>query len=257
VSESTKIDRTTIAGISLLSGFVVLVMLKLAIILGFLRFTGAPPPPLAPSPTPTAANADDSPVTVRGGSVTIRDSQGFTCANQLCSATVDSSDKSVITLDRVRLDQAKPPQTYTLNPKMNWSLKLTFRQGSDGGGGNDPNHYLQVCSAPGCITNGPIVAGPLYLLADDPGDNTASAWGTQDNIDGSKGVPFHVTHCGGPSAAPTPAPGESPCNHIYSVVYTTIVTPNSPATLTTYYCKRGQCDIGIGNAVPSPAPPSK
>jgi hypothetical protein len=150
-------------------------------------------------------HADDSPVTVRGGSVTLRDVSGFNCTNGLCTTTMDSSDKSVITLDRVQLDKTKPPQTFTLTPTTNWSLTLTFRKGNRRNGAEDSDHYLQICSALGCPTSGAKAVGPLYLQT-DPSDNLASAWGTPDNIDASVGIPFHVINCEN-----TPAPGDSPC----------------------------------------------
>jgi len=235
VTESTKIAGTT-AGTDRLSGSVVLGMLRIAMILGLPLLVSCRTKVEVPQGGQGGGGgADDSPVTVRGGSVTLRDQQGFICPtnpSQPCSATTDQlsvSDKSVIMLDAVQLGKTNPP--FTLTPKTNWALKLTFR---DGGGAEDPKHYLEVCSAPKCSTHGALAAGPLYLMADDPDDNTGSAWGPPD-IDPSTGATFHLTKCGG-----TAVSGESPCNHIYNVVYTLNGTPTS------YSCKYGQCDIGIG-----------
>jgi hypothetical protein len=271
VSDSTNMDRLTIAGISVVSGVVLLVLLKLAISYGILSIAGAPAQGPSTPPTHVAATADDSPVTVRGGSVTIRSANGFDCSAKQsttpvpCTKTVDSNlDESVIYLDGVKDSTgSKPP--YPLTPPTNWSIMLTFRQGNDGNGGEDRNHSLQICSAPNCITYGPVSTGTVYLMTDKLEDPKASNWGTPDHIDGSVGVPFHLTYCGtdakGGNASAT---GESPCNHIFNVVYTTNGTapmngmPGTKGTEIDYRCNRGQCDIGIGHppALPIPIPPS-
>jgi hypothetical protein len=235
VTESTKIDRTTIAGTGLLSRSVVLGVVRTAVLLGL---------PLLVSCHKGvgllgAAGADDSPVTVRGGSVTLRAEHGFNCPAGLCMATNDSisvADKQVIALDGVQLDNSTsttlPP--YTLNPKMNWELMLTFRKDSKPYV-EDPDHFLKICSDPKCNTSTPLVGSQLYLVTDtSTEDNTSFAWGTPD-IDESTGVTFHRTKCGTTSES-----GESPCNHIHHVIYT------SNGTSSRYTCKHAQCDIGIG-----------
>jgi hypothetical protein len=114
MKESTKIISTTIVGTSLLTGAFV-----------FAIFQFLPRHDHHEYSHPKGGmTADDSPVTVRGGSVTLRDAQGFYCTNGTCSATKDPTpDKSVITLDGVQLDTSKPPQTYLLNPQTNWALR--------------------------------------------------------------------------------------------------------------------------------------
>lgn len=252
MKEFTKIDRTTITGTRPSRGSVALGVVRMAMILGLPLLVSCERKVIKE----VKFTADDSPVTVRGGSVSLRAATGFNRStapphSQPCTTTNNlNPDKSVITLEGVQAtDGSKPP--YNLTPSANWSLMLTFRKGSDGSGGDDNSHYLKICSNSGCDGIGALAAGPIYLTTDQD-DNTASAWGTQDNIDGSMGVPFHVTYCGTDSKGnKIPAPGESPCNHIYKIVYVTDVTQASPAgTTSTYLCKRGQCDIGIGK--PSP-----
>lgn len=229
---------SAMAGSDRLSGSVVPGALRIAMLLGL---------PLLISCNGKVAvkggGADDSPVTVRGGSLTLRAPKGFNCSSKLpCSATNDplsASDMSVLLLGKGVLlnNSPNPPSPITTN--MNWVLKFTF---SDGHRGEDASHFLEVCSAPGCVPNGAIVAGPLYLQADDPDDNTAAAWATSSS-NPSTDESFHLTKCGGHSES-----GESACNHIFSVVY------QSGSTSTTYSCQGGKCVIGIGHPPTAAAP---
>jgi hypothetical protein len=232
VTESTKIDRTTIAGTGLLSRSVVLGVVRIAVILGL---------PLLVSCHKGVgllgvAGADDSPVTVRGGSVTLRAPSGFNCPkNQPCSGTNNSvpiSDKSVIFLGKGVLPNPNPSSPLSTN--VNWQLTFNFQ---DDVRREDRVHYLRLCSDPNCDTSLPLTDSPLTLKTDID-DNTSHAWGKSFWHPWTRRT-FHLTKCGG-----GPQTGESACNHISSILY------QSGSTSTTYTCDGGKCVIGIGNPLP-------
>jgi hypothetical protein len=188
------------------------------------------PAPLAP--------VTDPPVTVRGGSVTVRYSTAWNCPVGQTYCSINLGKPAVLNA----LDGVEPipsngdpgdgditPQTVSESVSTNWKVKLTFRQSNEKS--EDRDTFLLLCTSDSACssTSGPV-GDTLYLVG---GSNGSLIPIMRDR----PGVRYDLTACGG-----VPVPGDSKCNHVHTArVFANGVTP-APR----YHCIDGECTITVG-----------
>ena len=182
----------------------------------------SPPPP-----------TNDSPVTVRGGSVVFR---GLTwdCASNpsYCSANLGVAYADLVSLDGVASEtdgsDINDPGSVPLDITTNWRVTFTFR---DINGGEVKDESLELCSTSGCSLDGKKVGKNLFLIHPQQDVPYTAA------VD-RPGVRYDI-----PTACETDGtlPKYSKCNHIHTIrVYTQEnVTPQS------YHCVDGECSVNL------------
>jgi len=193
-------------------------------------------------------SAVSSPLKVRGGSVTVRSLTPIDCKSKEGTCQVQSPSVPIY-LDGVLSADGNSLTTVKLTPQSNWSLLLSFRSI---GHNPDPYHTLSICTDIGCKTSGSpgtcSVGGQapttcVYLQSDqDPHGDGWSTVDTQDTFASGKyfvGKKFSLISCNGGAVG-----GETVCNHISTVKYSSKGDPNDQ---TTYTCMNGECTIGIGD----------
>lgn len=191
--------------------------------------------------------AHDSPVTIRGGSITARNSK----AEWLLGSTADiwtidlkKLAANIKLRDVIYTDPNVPndPNAQTIRDSIigpltnNWQLTLSFRRND--GVTEDPTTQLTLCSAipagqNSCSISGPLDSkGTVYLLSDERGTFS------QELLDRPiKRLRYHLDACHGSTDL------HPPCDHIYAVT----VTGTGPATDLKYQCPDGECTIEISD----------
>jgi hypothetical protein len=231
-TESTKIIGRTIVGTSLLTGVIVFAMLH------FL---------CRPEHKARLAAADDSPVTVRGGSIVARGGTNSwspvgTTGTIQSIAVGNGKMASSVYLDGVALPKTNAPIAVPFTGlTTNWELTLDFR---DNGGGEDSKTVLNICSAlnatqTACDPSGSLSgSGTVYLVSDGKGkfgDKTLDTSGiSYDACTASTCTSSTCTCANGKCTCAEPK-----CNHIFKITTTGI--PNGG----TYKCLNGECIIGV------------
>ncbi len=182
------------------------------------------------------SNPNDSPVTVRGGSVVtqappMNGSNPWTCSSATaCQATLP--EPAVLeSIDGVSLPGGPIiPQTVNLSISTNWKVTFTFRDST--GQHNDPTKALEVCTNSDCSVDTNQAGNTLYLVGD--GNGTFS-----DQILDRYGKRYDLKVCGQDKSGNP----EAACNHIFSIEVNSKSTtsPNE-----TYQCDDGDCTLGIG-----------
>lgn len=182
----------------------------------------------------TATTPNDSPVTVRGGSVVIRGTS-WTCPQDYnhCVTTL-SEPATLVSLDGVdprgNGDGYTTPQLIPENIGTNWKITFSFRADKTK---DDPKKLLTLCTSdPTCSSTSGSVQSNLYLVGD--GNGKASRV-TRDR----DGIRYDLTAPCGTVAHPTHG---SDCNHIHTL---TVFTASSPGG-TPYHCVDGECSVSIG-----------
>lgn len=187
---------------------------------------------------------EDSPVTVRGGSVSMRSMAPFDCktVKTRCSIQSSSKDESEIQISGVVPKPGAGLLSQDLKPTNNWELVLTFHKYD--GTGPETSHNLHICTTKTCSHDGPLSSGDGQIFfIEDQSDKNGDAWGNADfeeDIDGTAyhRKTYHVRQC--PSSD---IDTESVCNHIYDL---TIYSTGLKEDKSTFRCPNGECTIGIG-----------
>jgi len=185
--------------------------------------------------------SNDSPVTVRGGSVVVRGTWSCPSGENYCSTTL-SEPADLISLDGVDLipsagdngDNDNTPGLISVgsaDSTSNWVITMSFRQSDKKS--EDKGKILKLCTTNSTCSPGSGNAGStVYLVGDQNGEFTAIQ---RDRA----GVRYDLTAaCGGDLQ-----PGhESPCNHLHTLTIASAGTLNG----TRYHCVDGECAIAIG-----------
>jgi len=194
----------------------------------------APPPP---------SNPNDSPVTMRGGSVEGLSYYPWSQPDSKTYPTVwetSGVDTSVVIIEGNK-GGTTPGVFSATGISSNWQINLIFRDQSDGA--DYSGDELVLCSKQkenGCDQSGTLSSGsnPLYLIAD--GNSPGKFWpdltgAAKNTIDGYSLLRYDVPSCGAGSARDTR------CNHLFE-----IDVHNIPSLDGSYSCQAGGCEIGIG-----------
>lgn len=172
-------------------------------------------------------SATDSPVVVRGGSVSTVATQKWTPGTPPnIYSTTTGGFANTLNFDGLSTN----PASFTIsNLKTNWEVTLTFT--------NNPATQLQICTYlqnNACAVNGNPVGKTVYLVT-NPNDTV---------IPDSVGNPnthmhFKLYHCNysDPPNNPDPDPA---CNHVKTV--TILGTPKNNGN---YQCVNWACDVGV------------
>jgi len=175
------------------------------------------------------SNPNDSPVTVRGGSLVVVSPDSWTCTTDWktsCDATLSTTTAVLEYIDGV--DSATmPPHRIDFPITTNWAITLTYRDDSGKKAScTNPPKTLQICTTAGCSSDTSAAGSLLHLKGDGMGVfSTDESCGT-DAATGKNAL----------------------CNHIYNI------TVQSSSGTQTYHCADGACSIGIGAP---PAVPAK
>jgi len=202
-------------------------------------------------PTPPG-NPNDSPVTVRGGSVeglsTYPWEQPDTTHHPEFWQT-SGTDTSVVLIEGNQ-NGTTPGVFSKTGIATNWKITLAFRD--QFGRRNAGNDELVLCSKQTnyrCDLSGALSSGsnPVYFIADgkSPGAfKTDLSVAASTDLDGYSLLRYDVPECG------SQAPRETRCNHLSAIDVTGI-----PGLNGTYTCQAGGCEIGIGPPTPVAAKP--
>jgi len=181
---------------------------------------------------PFETTADDSPVTVRGGSVVIRGSP-WNCPKKdnYCKSTL-MEPATLISLDGVDpMASGTTPQLIPENIGTNWKVTFSFRKPD--AINNDSTKVLTLCTSdPTCSSMSGSAQYNLYLVGDGNGEAnpvTRDRPGIRYDLTAPCGTDLHPRH-------------GSNCNHIHTVTVFTASSPNG----TPYHCVDGECSISIG-----------
>lgn len=187
---------------------------------------------------------DESPVTVRGGSVlALSHGTDWTqIAPNIWEAT--QADTSVVSLDGVAASGGTMPQPYSSPSGLttNWKITISFRQPDSATEDTTNPDKLFICTANPCKTSGPQPnPGTLYLIEEDATDTTYSQFTHEmQPIDKYWRLRYDLLQCNGASGSSV---RDSACNHIHSIRVEGIASLSS---LSPFHCEGGACDIGIG-----------
>lgn len=190
--------------------------------------------------------ADDSPVTVRGGSLGgYSDSQwtdGSSANPPYYSTTVPSLSKvSMDGVEPISLDKPSgTPEQVNVSFSSNWTMTLSFRKAA-GDDSEEKAYKLELCSSYPCSTTGAISGSTLYLV--DAGSSPGAF--SLDKYDNRNRLDYHVKNCNGMADAK-----DSHCNHIKNISVSgsgvTIKDASGiPVNVTSFLCRAGACDIGF------------
>jgi hypothetical protein len=200
----------------------------------------------------TSTGTPDTPVVVRGGSVTAHGDMAWNQTPKNANAyvtklTVNGNEVPANTLDFDGVDPASTTNPVHLPVETlsgNWIVTLDYRGGGSPGS-EDQNTTLKICtkmdpSYQTCLPDNGPVNSTIFLLGglDAQHQPVGTFIGSpQAVIDRAGGVFFDLNKCNG-MAADTHAY----CNHIYNVTVET-----SSGTAAPLHCVDGGCVIGIGN----------
>ncbi len=188
--------------------------------------------------TATNTSPNDSPVTVRGGSVIVRGNWTCPPGQNYCWLDLQSEPAELIALDGVQLinpgdDPNKDNSPHLINELVttNWIVQFTFRQGKSPGEGEDPGKVLKLCTSdPTCANTGGTLGTKVYLVGDSNGTLKNQIKRDRD------GVRYDLNACDDGSSTT-----ESKCNHIHTV---TVIT--GPSSNSKYHCIDGECTVSVG-----------
>lgn len=210
---------------------------------------GAQPPPAQ------ASNPNDSPVTMRGGSVEGLSYYPWSQPDKKHYPAVwetSGFDTTVVTIEGNK-GGTTPGIFSATGISSNWEITLYLRD-QDGHADYDSGSELVLCSKrseAGCDQTGTLSSGSntLSLIAD--GKNAGTFWadltGAAGNaLDGYSLLRYDVPSCG------AGAPRDTRCNHLSE-----IDVSNIPALNGSYTCQAGGCEIGIGPPIVVVAKPRK
>lgn len=178
--------------------------------------------------------SNDSPVTVRGGSIVLRGTQ-WSCASDTSCQTTLTSPAMLDTLDGVDpAANGNNPQLISEKVSNNWIIVFSFRK-SDGTS-PDSNKTLKLCTSDAqCLSTSGSAGKTLYLLSDGTG-----ALDLKDDLD-RPGARYDLT---APCDIDLKPGHESKCNHIHTMEVFT--DPASSTKSVSYHCVDGECTISIG-----------
>jgi hypothetical protein len=177
-----------------------------------------------------AGNPNDSPVTVRGGSLVVvsPNSWNSNCAQPgttSCDVTLNATTATLQYIDGV--DSPTAPPHRVDNPiTTNWVITLSYRD--DSGKNANDTKKLQICTKSDCTYDNNPASHLLHLKGDGMGVFST------DNLD-------HHSARYDESCGTDAATGKTTlCNHIY------VITVESSSGKQAYHCADGACSIGIG-----------
>lgn len=183
--------------------------------------------------TTNPPTTQDSPVTVRGGSIVIHSPDAWTPELGIYSTSVDPLQKGysavLVSLDGVEGKNDTTPSFVPLGIQNDWQITMTFR---DKDGKDNPKYILTLCTAlnklqTACSYDSNSVGSTVYMLDNGGG----KIYG--DKLDQSI-EKYDLTNCDQDTA------GTNKCNHISTVTVTTYQGS------TPYKCVDGTCTISIG-----------
>ena len=180
-------------------------------------------------------SSNDSPVTVRGGSVVVHSPQGTswtpygTSSNIYMMQLPSGHAATLVDLNGADATTGNPAGEYQLGISTNWKILMTFRQKD--GKTEDQSKTLQICTGfngSTCTVDSNPAGSTIYLIGD--GTGTFSDAGLD-----RPGMRYD---------RPCPSSDAHPdrCNHIHNITVTSY-SGSSPS----YHCQDGQCSMGIGS----------
>ena len=200
---------------------------------------------------------NDSPVTVRGGSVLVRSQRWTKISNTVFQAANSTSsaplDTSTVSLDGVPNGGTASSEFTQPNLANNWQLTLNFRLPDGLKDKGDLNlTKLFLCSKlnnaqTACDPTGPLSPNTLYLVTESQKGGTFSDEPQLDNYYRER---YDLQICG--NNTDTVTVRDSTCNHIFDIKVDGI--PNW-SSYSPFRCVAGGCDIGIGAPGPLVAAP--
>lgn len=189
--------------------------------------------------------ANDSPVTVRGGSVVVRTGDWNPIPKTSTTVFQTSTNTTSVAFDGVVANGSKAPKEYTQpNLANNWQLTLNFRLPNTQKDTGDKNlTKLFLCSKlnnaqTACDPTGTLTSGNLYLVIEsDAGGKFNDELPNLENFIRKR---YDLKICGSNTDSTV---RDSACNHIYDIEVDGIP---AWAGLSPFQCLAGDCDIGIG-----------
>jgi hypothetical protein len=237
-----------IAGFSLVLGAILSGAFFILGVRQVLRLVGAPAGATQPS------NPNDSPVTMRGGSVEGLSFYQWSQPDSKNHPTVwetSGIDTSVVIIEGNK-GGTTPGIFSATGITSNWEITLIFRDQNDGPDYSGDELVLcskqtkYTCDQSGALSSG---SNPLYLIADgnSPGTFYSDLKGAANNtVDGYALLRYDVPSCGAGD------PRDTRCNHLAE-----IDVSNLPGLNGSYTCQAGGCEIGIGPPIVVVAKPRK
>ena len=192
--------------------------------------------------TPTTSNPNDSPVTVRGGSVEgLSQIQWAPYANTPGVWEDAGVATATVSMDGVEPAGSTTAQSVTASSlQTNWTMTLSFRDKKDD---NDNTYQLQLCTTYPCSTSG-LLSNTLYLVDENNNGKFDSTLNDPaKRSDGFYRLRYDVQKCDDGSLDPR----LSRCNHIKQITVTGIsFSAGSVPAQGPFACRAGACTIGIG-----------
>ncbi len=202
---------------------------------------------VALQPKVVGSAPNDSPVTVRGGSVENLTLDAWTQPYPSALWVWEDSNTPNTQIAIEGIPNGGTEGIYTSSQiSTNWTITLYFR-GQDGTADTSSNNWLTICtnlSNYACKNGGTINANTLYLAAVS-GDasqfnlDLSKGGGSDTTIDGYSLLRFDVLTCGKKTGEHTR------CDHLSQIT----VAGTGPSFDTTYTCRGGGCDVWIGPPV--------
>jgi hypothetical protein len=193
--------------------------------------------------------ADDSPVTVRGGSVDILSQPGkswasvASCPKNTWVLTADNTSISIGAVEQIN-SAGKPGPVQSVAAtglSSNWTLTIAFR---DNSGATDSTTTIQISTNNPCKGSGSISDQQIYLQDEE---STPGSFSSQTALDPDQVVRwrFNVGQCAG---ATSTDPRDWKCNHISQISATGVQftdVKTGAVVAGPFYCREGDCDIGF------------
>jgi len=223
-------SKFAVASVSILVGVVVGIILTILV-------KGTPQVPPPPN------NPNDSPVTVRGGSVEALTSYTWSQPDREGHPAfwqTTGTDTTQVFIEGNK-GGTTPGVFSQTGISANWKITLIFRDENDGPdySGDElllcSNEKNYSCDPSEALSSG---SNSLYVIADGakPGSFVADLTGAAKSaIDGYSLLRYDVPSCGAGN------PRDTRCNHLYQVEVSNITGLNGY-----YTCQAGGCEIGIG-----------
>ena len=231
-----------------------------AIVLGGFGFVGCQKPESNGHPGKGIVSGTESPITVRGGAMTIRTLDtvnGWQAVGQnYCSNVSDDSEFNSTGLIKYK-NNPLPVEPLALTS--GWSITLVGRvHNSSGSTLPSANGVTITQSSTACPTATPNATTPILLspLASgysafygpepsvDEGAASPSVHTGKRFMDTTPDIAGASTHCSGPNSGAKPSPSatgdEDACERA------SLVTINSGTATYQAWCRNGECDIHIG-----------
>lgn len=227
------VSATALAAVVVGIGFAYFIVIHEASALG--------PSDKSPAHRRRLGDPNDSPVTVRGGSVIAITQKGWTPSTMgfMSQATVNTSS---VSLSGVGPMGSSTRQSVSLSGiTTNWKITIHFRH-SDGSDDTDDvkNNRLILSTCPSgstnCVGTALTSPGPLYLYEESL---VGGGFTLDPPLDGYARLRYELTMCD----SSTSNVRDSACNHIASIKVEGV--PQWAAS-NPFGCPGGECDIGVG-----------